>query len=146
MRVSGAGVSGAYRRREELKEAPGGGFARTAEYGRESVKGGTREGARWDWHELGTHGREDLISRRRIPNSSGSKKSAGSMSSSTLRSGVRFLAGTAVLSFRLCRFLRSSSFPDWCLITSRILSAVLRRSSPRGTAQGPGRSIADRMR
>jgi hypothetical protein len=50
---------------------------------------GSREIPPWDWDELGTHGRVAFKPRRRKPNSSKSKKSAGSISSSVKISGSR---------------------------------------------------------
>src|SRR6202521_4092986 len=52
VRVSGAGISVPNRRCEELDEAPGGGFARPSDRGRQILKSGPRQLPVIDWSRL----------------------------------------------------------------------------------------------
>ena len=97
---------------EKFYEAPGRGFTRPADGGRQPVEPGARKVARWNWYELGTHGFRASKPRRRYPNSSGSKNSAGSISVSSTASSHSFHASKPASAFRLCSFFGSFPSPN----------------------------------
>ena len=77
--VRGARVAVADIRGEELDEAPGGALAGARRSSPAGSQAGAREIPPRDRDKVGAHGRDQSGLGRRMPNSSGSKKSAGSM-------------------------------------------------------------------
>src|SRR5580704_2874142 len=97
--------------REEFDEAPGRGLASATDDGRQMFKTGARQIPPWDRHKVGTHGRIGLGSGRRDPNSSGSIRSAGSISLTVAASAGSVFRGL-VGSRREPRFKRFFASPQ----------------------------------